>query len=84
VQSITFEVIVFGRQQSWLGQSQIMGAVMRIWKMTHAALNFVTFRVIASRAAAGDLTAVINQRRPLWPMWDWCLDRRGLSSPTGQ
>src|SRR6516162_2073726 len=50
---------------TWLGQSQIMEAVMRIWKMTHAALSFLTFRVIASRAAASDLTAVINQRRPL-------------------
>ena len=31
-----------------------MGAVMRIWRMTDAALESITFRVIASRAGGAD------------------------------
>jgi hypothetical protein len=38
---------------------------MRIGKMIHAALNSITFQVIASRAAASDIGAIVNQRRSL-------------------
>src|SRR6516225_11024575 len=33
---------------TWLGQSQIMGAVMRIWKMTHAELRYLSSNRFAS------------------------------------